>query len=71
MDHVIATCLAKNPDDRWQTAHDLKLQLEWVQAVGSQSGVSLPIVKQKRRMTALAWGLAAALAIGFALATVA
>jgi len=71
LDHVIATCLAKNPDDRWQTAHDLKLQLEWVQAVGSQSGVSLPIVKQKRRMTALAWGLAAALAIGFALATVA
>src|SRR5260370_31312126 len=63
LDHVIATCLAKNPDDRWQTAHDLKLQLEWVQAVGSQSGVSLPIVKQKRRMTALAWGLAAALAI--------
>jgi hypothetical protein len=71
LDHVITTCLAKNPDDRWQTAHDLKLQLQWVQAVGSQSGVSLPIVKQKRGMTALAWGLAAALAIGFALATVA
>jgi serine/threonine protein kinase len=71
LDHVITTCLAKNPDDRWQTAHDVKLQLQWVQAVGSQSGISLPIVKQKRGMTALAWSLAAALAIGCALATVA
>ena len=25
---VIATCLQKDPNDRWQTAHDLRLQLE-------------------------------------------
>jgi Tol biopolymer transport system component len=25
---VIATCLEKDPNDRWQTAHDLRLQLE-------------------------------------------
>ena len=27
---VVRTCLAKNPDDRFQTAHDLWLQLQWV-----------------------------------------
>src|SRR5687768_9506704 len=27
LDHVIARCLAKDPDDRWQTARDLMLEL--------------------------------------------
>jgi len=30
LDRIVRTCLAKNPDDRWQSAHDLMLQLEWV-----------------------------------------
>ncbi|MGB0040125.1 MAG: serine/threonine-protein kinase, partial [Terriglobales bacterium] len=29
-EQVVATCLAKNPDDRFQTAHDLSLQLNWI-----------------------------------------
>ncbi|MBI4475892.1 MAG: serine/threonine-protein kinase [Acidobacteria bacterium] len=32
LDRVVAICLAKNPDDRWQSAHDLLLQLQWVAA---------------------------------------
>jgi serine/threonine protein kinase/Tol biopolymer transport system component len=28
--HVVATCLQKNPEDRFQTAHDIKLQLQWL-----------------------------------------
>src|SRR5437867_1949816 len=27
LDRVVKTCLAKDPDDRWQTAHDVQLQL--------------------------------------------
>jgi eukaryotic-like serine/threonine-protein kinase len=29
-EHVVTTCLQKNPDDRFQCANDIKLQLQWV-----------------------------------------
>jgi serine/threonine protein kinase len=38
LDRVVRTCLAKNPDERFQSAHDLKLQLEWIREAGSQAG---------------------------------
>ena len=34
LDHVVQGCLAKAPVDRWQTAHDVKMQLQWIQAQG-------------------------------------
>ena len=30
LDHVIRRCLAKEPDDRWQTAGDLMRELKWL-----------------------------------------
>src|SRR5437899_3162575 len=30
LDHVIATCLAKNPDERWQCAADVARELVWI-----------------------------------------
>lgn len=33
-DRVVATCLAKDPVDRFESAHDLRLQLEWVRDFG-------------------------------------
>ena len=32
LDDIVARCLAKDPDERWQSARDLKRQLEWVAA---------------------------------------
>jgi serine/threonine protein kinase len=29
-EHVITTCLQKNPEDRYQSAHDVKLELKWI-----------------------------------------
>jgi eukaryotic-like serine/threonine-protein kinase len=30
LDHVVHTCLAKDPDDRWQNAADVKRELAWI-----------------------------------------
>jgi serine/threonine protein kinase len=39
LDRVLRRCLAKDPEDRWQTARDLKAALEWITAkpVGAPS----------------------------------
>ena len=36
MDHIVSGCLAKDRDERFQTAHDVKLQLKWIATSGSQ-----------------------------------
>ena len=36
LNHAIHRCLAKDPDDRWQTARDLLLELKWIAEGGSQ-----------------------------------
>jgi len=33
LERVITTCLAKDPDDRWQSARDLHRELQWVASV--------------------------------------
>ena len=42
LDHVVTTCLAKKPDDRWQSAGDLRRQLTWITEGGSQPGGAAP-----------------------------
>src|SRR3984957_20521201 len=37
-ERLVKTCLAKDPDERWQTVHDLKLQLREIAQAGSQPG---------------------------------
>jgi Tol biopolymer transport system component len=37
LEHAIQRCLAKNPEERWQTARDLALELKWIAEGGSQS----------------------------------
>lgn len=39
-EHVVTTCLAKNPEERFQTAHDIALQLKWITQSGVQTGRS-------------------------------
>ena len=34
LEHVVSTCLAKDPDERWQNAGDLTRELKWIAAVG-------------------------------------
>ncbi len=66
LDRVVKTCLAKDPDDRFQTAHDIKLQLQWIAEGGSQVGLPAPVAHRRKSRERLAWGLAAAAAVAAA-----
>ncbi|MEO8587685.1 MAG: protein kinase [Acidobacteriota bacterium] len=73
LDRVVKTCLAKDPEDRFQTAHDIKLQLQWIAEGGSQVGLPAPVAHRRKSRERLAWGLVAAatlaaavLGLGFA-----
>ena len=42
LDRVVKTCMAKDPDERWQTASDLCRELKWISDGGSQAGMPVP-----------------------------
>jgi Tol biopolymer transport system component len=58
LERLIQACLAKDPDERIQTAHDVKLQLGWIAEGGSRAGVPIPVAARRRSRERLAWGLA-------------
>jgi dipeptidyl aminopeptidase/acylaminoacyl peptidase len=65
LDRLIQGCLAKDPNERVQTAHDVMLQLRWI-AEGSQIGLAAPGVPRRLNRERIAWA-AAAVAVGLAL----
>jgi serine/threonine protein kinase len=64
LDRVVKTCLAKDPDDRWQTAHDVAVQLRWIQESGSVAGLPLPVLVRRKTRERIAWILAALSTVG-------
>jgi Tol biopolymer transport system component/predicted Ser/Thr protein kinase len=64
LEHVIRKCLSKEPDDRWQSAHDIAEELRWINEAGSQAGVPA-IARRSRARRWLAWS-AVALALAIA-----
>ena len=44
LDEIVKTCLAKDPDDRWQSARDLGREVKGSVVGGSQAGVAVPVV---------------------------
>lgn len=42
LDRVVKKCLAKDPDDRWQTARDLADEMKWISEGGSQAATTAP-----------------------------
>jgi serine/threonine-protein kinase len=64
--HLIAKCLSKNPQERWESAHDVAEQLRWLR----QNGSPAPLMRRQRGMwlTAAASALAVA-AVAFGVVT--
>jgi hypothetical protein len=52
---LVGGCLAKDPADRIQSAHDVKLQLSWIAAGGSQTGAQATVAARLRTRGRLAW----------------
>ena len=48
LDRAIRRCLAKDPDDRWQTARDIAIELKWIAESGSQSGAAVPAKERSK-----------------------
>ena len=55
LERVVKVCLAKDPDERWQTAQDVHLQLEWIRDAGSQAGVAPVLAKRRINRERAAW----------------
>jgi serine/threonine protein kinase len=60
LDRVVATCLAKNPDNRWQTARYLQHELKWVADTREQPP-ALPVKWPNSQL--LSWALVAILSL--------
>ncbi|MBW3563815.1 MAG: serine/threonine-protein kinase [Acidobacteria bacterium] len=58
LDHVVRRCLEKDPDDRWQSAHDIASELQWISEAGSQAGVASSVAIRRKTRERLAWILA-------------
>ncbi len=54
LEHIVKACLAKDPDDRPQSAHDLKLEFDWIRESSGISQLAQPAVEMpsSRRKTA-------------------
>jgi eukaryotic-like serine/threonine-protein kinase len=63
LEHVVRKCLAKDPEDRWQSAHDIAEELRWISEAGSQAGVATPLSIRRRTRERLAWAAAVVVAL--------
>ena len=66
LDRIVKTCLEKDPEERWQSAADIKRELRWIAEGGSQAGPAPTAVTRKSRERLL-WIALAILALAAAL----
>jgi serine/threonine protein kinase len=64
LDHAIRRCLAKDLEDRWQTARDLAVELKWIGESGSQLAISAMRPEAKKSPAWLPWALCGVLVAG-------
>ncbi len=71
-ERAVAQCLAKDPDRRWQSASDLRSELQWIaEGGGSQTAAPITVAPRKAARPRVAWLLAGLFAVVAAAAIVA
>jgi serine/threonine-protein kinase len=68
LDRIVATCLAKDPEDRWQSARDLVRELKWVSTERAAAAKTVPVTPSapsspRRVVAAASAGLAAGVVV--------
>jgi Tol biopolymer transport system component len=63
LSHTVQRCLAKDRDDRWQTAHDFVVQIQWIAAGGEAAASPATMTSRGRRQEQLMIVLIAACAM--------
>ncbi|MCA1563574.1 MAG: serine/threonine-protein kinase [Acidobacteria bacterium] len=65
LDHVVARCLEKDPDERWQSAFDVASELRWIANTATSSVSAQPTaaaISMTRRLSPLVIGICGLLA---------
>ncbi len=60
LERLAQQCLAKDPNERRQSMHDVLLELKWIAEGGSKAGVPLAVGARRRGSARLAWAVAGA-----------
>jgi Tol biopolymer transport system component len=55
LDHTIGKCLAKTPDERWQSASDVASELKWILTAGSQAASAVHGVSHRKYRERAIW----------------
>uniref|UniRef100_Q01TY9 Serine/threonine protein kinase n=1 Tax=Solibacter usitatus (strain Ellin6076) TaxID=234267 RepID=Q01TY9_SOLUE len=66
LDRLIRQCLAKEPDERWQTVRDLTRELRWISQSSSQIALAPAVAATRKRRIGAAAIAASVLAIALA-----
>jgi len=61
LERIVKKCLAKDPDERWQSASDLGTELKWILESGSQAGMPASTVSKRGLRERWAWATLAVL----------
>ena len=69
-EHLVTACLQKNPEDRFQTAHDIKLELQWIAADRSSPAVATATPALSHTRERIGWAAAAVMAIALCVVAV-
>jgi serine/threonine protein kinase/Tol biopolymer transport system component len=69
-EHLVTTCLQKNPEERYQSAQDIKLELQWIAADRPAPAVATAVPEPAKKKERIGWAAAvvAAIVVGAAAA---
>src|ERR1700693_617538 len=62
-EHVVTTCLQKNPEERYQSAQDIKLQLQWIAADRPAPAIAEGVPSSSNQRERVGWAAAVVAAI--------